>query len=234
MRVRESRNGGDEEKPGSPPVDAARAAKSKHEALYKPLEAVLVRAPLLPIEAYRDPSWPTPRKAWKDAAMAVGSLSLTEALGTERAAAPHLRYAIRMATRPTPYGLFSGVALGRWGDATTLAQANSPPITRTRPDMAWLIRLVTELEKRPDVRRRLAVRANTAAFIRGGRILISEASTPTGDGVAPPRVSVRATRAGARRCDWRASRFRSQTSSPPYPPRPRRSTRSESKGSFPS
>jgi thiopeptide-type bacteriocin biosynthesis protein len=180
---------------GSKPSSAARAAKSENEALYKPLEAILVRAPLLPIQAYRDPSWTTPRKEWKDAAMAVGSLSLTEALGTERAAAPHLRYNIRMATRPTPYGLFSGVALGRWGDATTLAQAESPPITQTRPDMAWLIRLVTELEKRLDVRRRLAVRANRAAFIRGGRILLSEGSTPAGDGVASPRVSVLATRA---------------------------------------
>ena len=180
---------------GPEPAHAAPAASSKNGPLYRPLGAILVRAPLLPVEAYQDACWETSRREWMEAAFVVGSLSLSEALGTERAAAPHLRYSIRMATRPPPYGLFSGVALGRWGDATTLALADAPPLTRTRPDMAWLLRLVSDLEKRPDVRRQLAVRANTAGVIRGGRIILAERSAHAGDGAAAPRVSLRATRA---------------------------------------
>src|SRR6266851_3410248 len=139
---------------------------------YEPLDAVLVRTPLLPIEAYRRDAPATSRNDWIEAAITVGSLSLARAPSTQRTAAPRLRYGIRMATRPTPYGLFSGVGLARWGDATTLSLAEAPPRTRTRPDMAWLLRLVMELEARQDIRAALMLRANTAALIRGGRILL--------------------------------------------------------------
>ena len=177
------------------PESPGAASNSEIQVLYKPLETVLVRVPLLPSEAYQDPTWHSSRREWIDAAMAVGSLSLTDALATRRAAEPQLRYNIRMATRPTPYGLFAGVALGRWSDTTTLAQSEASPITQTRPDMAWLLRLVTELERRSDVSRHLVLRANTAAFVRGGRIILTERSTHSGDGSASPRVSLRATRA---------------------------------------
>src|SRR5215831_15315059 len=95
-------------------------------AAYAPLDAVLVRTPLLPIEAYRPNAATSARNEWIDAAITVGSLSLARAGSTERTAAPRLRYGIRMATRPTPYGLFSGVGLARWGDITNLALADTP------------------------------------------------------------------------------------------------------------
>jgi thiopeptide-type bacteriocin biosynthesis protein len=170
-------------------------ADKKNTVAYAPLDAVLVRTPLLPVESYRPAAPANSRSEWIDAAITVGSLSLAQARPAERAAAPRLRYGIRMATRPTPYGLFSGVSLARWDEATTLSLADAPPRTRTRPDMAWLLRLVMELEGRRDIRRALTLRANTAALIRGGRIILPERLTHAGDGAEPPRVSVRATAA---------------------------------------
>ncbi|HMD61379.1 MAG TPA: lantibiotic dehydratase, partial [Opitutaceae bacterium] len=96
-------------------------------------------------------------------------------------------------TRPTPYGLFAGVALARWGPETDLALASGPPRTRTRPDMAWLLRLVMDAEKRPDVRRQLRYIANHRAFIHAGRVFLPEPA-PAGDSRGQLQaVSVRAS-----------------------------------------
>src|SRR6266852_9809966 len=66
-----------------------------------------------------------------------------------------LRFLIRMSTRPTPFGLFAGVALGHWGAITDLALSAEPPRTATRPDMAWLLPFVQKLESRLDIRKHL-------------------------------------------------------------------------------
>ena len=66
--------------------------------------------------------------------MAVGSLALPNELerpssdgrDAARAEAKLLRYLIRMSNRPTPYGLFAGVALGQWAECTDLALADAP------------------------------------------------------------------------------------------------------------
>src|SRR4051794_11703765 len=122
-------------------------ARTGTEPLYVPLDFVMVRAPLLPIEAYQALSAPqstadsgTPpaasaapllRDPQVRRALGVGSASLLDALGREergqlskrdaaRLQSKLLRYLIRMSTRPTPYGLFAGVALGTWGLQTNL------------------------------------------------------------------------------------------------------------------
>jgi lantibiotic biosynthesis protein len=181
---------------------------------------VLVRAPLLPVDAYlglRQESESTerpragtlipetlqrflagdPRIA---AAVAVGSASLFDALERsglngedgKRCCAKLLRYLIRMSTRPTPFGLFAGVGIARWGDQTNLRIASARPRTRTRPDMGWLLRFVFQLESRRDIRIQLRYRANPRAVARAGRIVL-RAPDPTADGPGPgPAVSVRA------------------------------------------
>lgn len=181
--------------------------------LYQPLDWVLVRGPLLPVEDYlalgeaavtdRQPlvavvgQDPRIRRA-----IAVGSLDLLAALerpsadgrAAARREAKLLRYLIRMSTRPTPYGLFAGVALARWGAATDLEFGTDPRI-RARPDMAWLLSLVMALEVRPEVRRELGLLANPAAWVRTGRVFVAE-QAPTGDRAGwGPAVSVRATKA---------------------------------------
>jgi lantibiotic biosynthesis protein len=189
--------------------------------LYQPLDWALVRAPLLPIEAYlalrQDPQDPVGQQARSDirgslqpvlaaypgiaAALAVGSPSLFDAIERSglsgengaRCSAKLLRYLIRMSTRPTPYGLFAGVGIARWGPETSLGIAPARPRTRTRPDMAWLLRLVFQLESRREVRAQLRYLANPRAFVRAGRVFLPEPA-PTADGAGPgSAVSVRAT-----------------------------------------
>jgi lantibiotic biosynthesis protein len=193
----------------------------RHRSLFDPLDWVLVRAPLLPIEAYlalarspatgdgepREPANAQPARQTGlpadpriRAALAVGSPSLYEALNRADRSGKHdpdtaaklLRYLIRMSTRPTPYGLFAGVALAAWGPRTDLALAPARPRTRTRPDMAWLLRLVFELENKPEVRTRRSYVANAAALERAGRVFLPEAA-PTKDGAGSGPVSVRAS-----------------------------------------
>jgi lantibiotic biosynthesis protein len=183
------------------PADRTTPARPR----YRPMDHLIVRAPLLPVDAYlalrtangrRGAVVPEVRRA-----LAVASPSLLAALdrtgpgdlGWPRLEGKLLRYLIRMSTRATPFGLFAGVGIARWADRTDLA-LSGPPRTRTRLDMEWLLRLVLRLEADPEVRRHLRLFANTAAFERAGRLHLSEPA-PTGSGMATGSVSVRATRA---------------------------------------
>lgn len=180
---------------------------TRRPPLYEPLDFVQVRLPLFPVEAYLGLhqgvdaderalrfGHPLVRRA-----IAVGSLDLFDELernsahprDSARRESRLLRYLIRMATRPTPYGLFAGVALAHWGEQTDLSVANLPS-AQARPDMGWLMNLVWKLEALPEVRRHLCFVANTAAFIRRGRIFLLE-ELPGGKPKPASEVSVKAT-----------------------------------------
>jgi lantibiotic biosynthesis protein len=188
------------------------------QPLYEPLDWAVVRAPLLPTEAYLALSRPgadgdaggcrrsapqahLPADPTVRAALAVGSGQLYNALirggasgkNDPETAGKLLRYLIRMSTRPTPYGLFAGVALARWGPQTDLALAPGPPRTRTRPDMAWLLRLVMDAEKRPEVRRQLRYSANPRTFLHAGRVFLPEPAPASEGGGPVEAVSGRAS-----------------------------------------
>ncbi|MBW8879505.1 MAG: lantibiotic dehydratase [Acidobacteria bacterium] len=195
----------------APAIRAAKAAPApaqQGEALYEPLDCVLVRTPLLPVRSYLEladeerqlaaMSDPIVRRA-----LAAGSPSLLGALerfqqsglgrrDAERMRAKLLRYQIRMSTRPTPYGLFAGVALGRWGPETDLRVRATCSLTRTRPDMAWLMDLAMAAEAKPAVRRQLKVFTHPLAVIQAGRVCLSERAPTKAGGHGAP-VSVRAT-----------------------------------------
>ena len=194
------------------PWKKARQAAS----LYEPLDFFVLRAPLLPLGAYRalggrasgavagSAETDTARLLASDdrvrRALAVGSLTLLDALtrsegDSSRARKTNsklLRYLIRMATRPTPFGLFAGVALGEWGERTDLQLGSGSFRQRTRPDMAWLMQLVVQLEAIPEVRRQLRLVANPTAFIHAGRVFLAE-RVASGEPSTPPAVSIRAT-----------------------------------------
>ncbi len=102
-----------------------------------------------------------------------------------------LRYQIRMSTRPTPFGLFAGVALGTWGPATDIQIRSTCAFSRTRPDMAWLMTLVLSAESNPAIRRHLRFFANPLAVVEAGRVTLSEPAPTAVGNVAP--VSIRAT-----------------------------------------
>ena len=182
--------------------------KSHSKTFYQPLDFALLRAPLLPIESYltlglpTNPESPSSTLAPVDPqvrrALAVGAPSLLE--GLERASAHDKkaaqltsklrRFLIRMSTRPTPYGTFAGVALARWGRHTDVLLAGSPQ-TRTRVDMDWLVRYVLDLNATPAVRHQLRWFANSSAWIRHGRVLLS-GNQPSGHG-SRGTVSIAAT-----------------------------------------
>ena len=173
-------------------------------ALYEPVGWILVRAPLLPVEAYvalAPDEELVPRDPLVRTALAVGSPDLfaeLERAGSQASREPQrsraklLRYLIRMSTRPTPYGLFAGVGLVELGDATDVRIAAAPPRTRTRPDMEWLLRFVAQLEARPEARRELRFFANPAVLEHGGRAFLSERALLGEIGDATP-VGIRAT-----------------------------------------
>ncbi|CAM4395555.1 lantibiotic dehydratase [Nocardia ninae] len=181
--------------------------------LYRPLEWLVVRAPLLPIEEYlaldATADWPAetapgtlvPADPRVQRALAVAGGDLMRALerpvadarARRRLAGKLQRYLIRMSSRPTPFGLFAGVGLAHWGERTDLAIADLPATVRTRPDMGWLLDLVYALEQRAEIRSRLGVFTNPAAFFQADRVFLSE-RTPIGDAAEPGRaMSLRAT-----------------------------------------
>ncbi|WP_437738252.1 lantibiotic dehydratase [Sorangium sp. So ce1335] len=200
---------------------AAGCGEGSGESIFIPLETVLVRAPLLPVESYRALSRPPSGTAgWVGAtladprarlALAVGSRSLSEALARDRTSgglddrvkSKLLRYVIRMSSRPTPYGMFAGVCLARL-DRETDFRLSGEERRRIRPDMAWLSHLISTLESLPEVRDRLRVAINPAAYVRAGRFVLAARSTLLEAGRAP-EVSIRAT-GGVRRALDRAQR----------------------------
>jgi thiopeptide-type bacteriocin biosynthesis protein len=183
-------------------------AKPPVGLLYTPLDAAMLRTPLLPIEAYRGlRGFGEQLALFRDPrvrrAVAAGSLSLLGALDklegsaltrreAERAKAKLLRYQIRMSTRPTPYGLFAGCAILPFGTRTDARVLTTFGRSRTRPDMGWLIDLVTEAETDAAIRRQLRWTRNPLARIEGDRVSLS-ASAPAGSGSTSQPVSVRAT-----------------------------------------
>ena len=188
--------------PRVPPLMSA-----PREGAYGPLDFVVVRAPLLPITAFHAAARATADARLATAtcderireSLAVGAADLLAAMDRlptgrqrERLDASLHRYLIRMSTRPTPYGLFAGVALAEWGDATDLRIATGPRRTRTRVDMGWLIAWVGELERHPEVRNRLRLVANPLAFDRAGRLHLADGPR-SDDSPAGADVSIRHT-----------------------------------------
>ncbi|MEU7531939.1 lantibiotic dehydratase, partial [Saccharothrix sp. NPDC042600] len=91
------------------------------------LPLVMVRMPVLPLERFRDlqpDSLDAAGRLWADARLrdAVRAANpefareLDRRGAPDRRAAPALfRYANRMVTRPTPFGLFAGTGFASWG-----------------------------------------------------------------------------------------------------------------------
>ena len=98
-----------------------------------------------------------------------------------RAALAVLRYDIRMRTRPTPFGLFAGVATGQF-DSAAKVERGPAHSTRTHADMQWLTRIVHRLESDPAVLSTLTVQAHQALVHRGDRLVLTSPST---QGVRP-------------------------------------------------
>jgi class I lanthipeptide synthase len=181
-------------------------------AWYQSMDFTMVRAPLLPVEAFLSlRTGEDQHRMLKDPrvlrAVAVGSMSLLNALqrlaqsgltkrDEQRLMAKLLRYQIRMSTRPTPYGLFAGCAVVPFGDITNVTVQATFGRSRTRPDMRWLMNFVVGAEANPEIRRKLRLRANPLIHFEGGRISLAArmpGEKPGNKGGKSQPVSARAT-----------------------------------------
>ncbi|GIO33632.1 MULTISPECIES: lantibiotic dehydratase [Paenibacillus] len=89
----------------------------------------------------------------------------------EKTLVSFLRYFIRMSTRTTPYGLFSRVAQGYFGDRSDLdAGSVADNRKRARPDMEWIFHLIKRLESDPVIVDGLKVSRNKTSMLKGNRV----------------------------------------------------------------
>jgi thiopeptide-type bacteriocin biosynthesis protein len=87
-----------------------------------------------------------------------------------------VRYFLRMATRSTPFGLFSGCTAGQVGDRTRLALAERGAYRRhSRLDMDYLFALCEHLARDPQVRAETRFRPNSSLYEAAGRLRFAEA-----------------------------------------------------------
>ncbi|MEV5885363.1 lantibiotic dehydratase [Streptomyces sp. NPDC052020] len=170
---------------------------------YRPLDGFAVRIPLLPAGtgARRGTSAIDLLSApLTSLALWIGSEAMWDSLHrevpggapSERSIRKARRYLDRMSCRPTPYGLFAGVALGSWGDHTDLAVRRIPDRVRTHLDMGWLTALVEQLEADKRIRRQLTFTLHPAVYVAAGRLHLVD---PLGalEARRPHCVTLRAT-----------------------------------------
>ncbi len=87
-----------------------------------------------------------------------------------------VRYLTRLASRPTPFGLFSACALGAIVPGGGFAHAPGARFVRhTRLDMDYLSALADALERRPELRAGLRFAPNTSLYERAGQVRYIEA-----------------------------------------------------------
>ncbi|WP_342434542.1 lantibiotic dehydratase [Paenibacillus sp. FSL H7-0442] len=82
-----------------------------------------------------------------------------------------VNYLIRLSSRATPYGVFSGVSIGLFSELSCLEVGDTRQNRKiSRPDMEWIMGLVRYLEKEGNVVKQLAVRTNPSLYLSGTRI----------------------------------------------------------------
>lgn len=109
---------------------------------------------------------------------------------TERAL---VRYFTRMTGRPTPFGLFAGISVGRIGERTFLSTNEHAEYRRhTRLDFDYLLKLSTELVQDPNVKKNLLYYPNSSLYRASGRLRYLE-STRDGHGHSYQLVAIEDT-----------------------------------------
>lgn len=81
-----------------------------------------------------------------------------------------LKYFTRMSTRCTPFGLFSGVGLGKFNKNNTYSDDNYFQVRDTKFDMHFLVSLAKILEKNPDIKSKLLYFPNNSIYKVGKKI----------------------------------------------------------------
>ncbi|MGW1267414.1 lantibiotic dehydratase [Streptomyces sp. NPDC002491] len=187
--------------------------------MFHVIDASMIRVSVFPLSAPA-PSWPAispdgdvdPAHArawietvWADdaraAAIELAAPALADGVGrvlagsarrprTVRTVLSLMRYMLRMRYRATPFGLFAGPAPLRLGDSTRV-RFGSRHRAFASVDAVWLHALIADLERDPNVLRRLRVIADPTCTVRGARIAVNYQPGPTG----PTETTLRRTRA---------------------------------------
>ena len=111
----------------------------------------------------------------------------------QRLAATVRAYELRAQWRPTPHGVFSGVAVAQIADHDADLRLGGAHRARTYPSPAWMARFADLILDLPDVASLLSLTTSNLVVQRGQRLEHEQQVLP---GVAgPQRVSVRATEA---------------------------------------
>ncbi len=124
-------------------------------------------------------------QSWMRDALYVASPDLDSSLATwhsdpdseggQKVERALVRYFTRMSSRPTPFGLFSGVSVGEVADATDLLLAPQAEYERhSRVDNEYLFALAERLADDPQLRETLRYRTNTSAHVSAGRVRWAE------------------------------------------------------------
>ncbi len=109
---------------------------------------------------------------------------------SSKAAAPYaqkieralVRYFTRMASRPTPFGVFSGYSIGTLGHETDIEMAPAEAHRRsTRLDGDYVQSLANELAQVPAVRAHLSFRPNSSLCMVAGRLSYAKRTAIDGD-----------------------------------------------------
>jgi thiopeptide-type bacteriocin biosynthesis protein len=168
-------------------------AQVSDQAVYQGGDVLLLRAAGRPLGSALVP-WPNPAdgeelrmwlvKAWEDPVLreAVAYASPSLALRADRIAAGRgvparqvrsaavalARYQLRAAGRPTPFGLFAGVAGARFGGPAS-ARFGEAHLAAARCDAAWLLSVIERCEACPQLADRLTVVFSSLAVLHAGK-----------------------------------------------------------------
>ena len=96
---------------------------------------------------------------------------LDDSKSSEQMVSTLVKYFIRLSTRPTPYGLFSGVSVGNFGSKTNMVVSTTSKSTkRARVDMEWLYAVIRDIESNKNIRKLLNVKFNDYVYENGDRL----------------------------------------------------------------
>ncbi|WP_342477221.1 lantibiotic dehydratase [Paenibacillus sp. FSL H7-0350] len=169
--------------------------------LYKSLDFFMVRTPVLSINEYTElfpenfTNEQDLRKISTDLlitfsknklireAIAVSSPSMLESLPylysddnprkKKQVLNGFMRFLLRMMSRPTPFGLFSGVTYGMFNEQSEVRMKGLNTYRkRARPDMEWLLKIIEFVEGQSGVIAQLHVRRNQLILQQGDRASI--------------------------------------------------------------
>lgn len=154
------------------------------ENLYQSCDFYMLRTPILPVEFYKsicfsnDVDLKVELKKILETkeireAIQIGSINLFNNLDriNNKVSSSVIKYLIRMSTRTTPYGLFSGVDIGHF-DAYSNIQLDEIKSfkKRMRPDMGWLYGVINSIEHNRMIFKSIKVKNNELVYQKGDRL----------------------------------------------------------------